>query len=78
MTERDMMPIEVEPEQLWTLQPDRKYVRLQLPPLRVQGINKPLNVHVDFDAGIIDQIIDRLMVLRPQMLPKPSKPGRQN
>ena len=36
---------------------------------------KPIAVKVDLDAGLTEQMIDRLTVLRMQMLPKPSPSG---
>jgi len=30
-------------------------------------------VKIDFDAGVVDQMIERLLVLRAQMLPAPTK-----
>ena len=56
-------------EQMWTLLPDRKTVRLQLPGLPIAGIPEPLDVHMDFDVGTVEEMIDRLLKLRAQMLP---------
>ena len=42
---------------------------MHLPGLPIVGLPKPLSVKIDFDAGVIDQIIERLLVLRAQMLP---------
>jgi hypothetical protein len=64
------MSIDAEQEQVWSLLPGRKYVRL-LPPLPVEGLPTPINIHLDFDAGTIDEILDRLTILRARMLPKP-------
>jgi hypothetical protein len=70
-----MMPIEAPQEQMWTLSEDRRYVRLSLPPLPIEGLPEPARVNMDFDAGTIDQIIERLSVLRAKMLPAPAKPN---
>jgi hypothetical protein len=40
---------------------------MTLPPLRVAGLPKPIAVKVDLDAGVTEQMIDRLTVLRMQM-----------
>ena len=52
---------------------DRETVRLQLPPLPVTGLAEPLRIHLDFDAESVDEMIERLTVLRAQMLPEPQK-----
>ena len=74
----DMTPIDAEQEQVWSLLPGRKYVRLQLPPLPVEGLPTPVNIHLDFDAGTVDEMLDRLTVLRAQMLPKPPAAKKRN
>jgi hypothetical protein len=56
-------------ERMWTLSGDRETVRLQLPPLPIAGMPEPLRVHLDFDAEMVDEILQRLTVLRSQMLP---------
>jgi|EndMetStandDraft_8_1072994.scaffolds.fasta_scaffold1462560_2 hypothetical protein len=38
----------------------------------------PDAVKIDFDAGVVDQMIERLPVLRAQMLPARPKPARRN
>ena len=55
-----------------TLSEDKRYVRLSLPPLPIEGLPEPARVNMDFDAGTIDQIIERLSVLRARMLPASS------
>ena len=57
---------------------DRRSVRMTLPPLPVAGLPKPIAVKVNLDAGVTEQMIDRLTVLRMQMLPKPSPVRKQN
>jgi hypothetical protein len=51
---------------------DCEHVRLQLPALRVAGLSEPLSVHLDFDAESVDEIIERLTMLRAQTLPAPA------
>jgi hypothetical protein len=58
---------------MWMLSDDRETVRLQLPPLPIDGMPEPLRINLDFDAGMIDEILRPLSVLRPPMLPSPSK-----
>ena len=57
----------------WTLADDRRSVRMQLPPLPVAGLPKPLNVFLKFDAATVDEILQRLSELRAQMLPAPQR-----
>jgi hypothetical protein len=73
-----MMPIDADQEQVWSLLPGRKYVRLQLPLMAVQGLPTPINIHLDFDAGTFDEMLDRLIILRAQMLPKPPAARKRN
>jgi hypothetical protein len=73
-----MMPIAVDSATMWTLNADKKSVRLTLPPLRLAGQAKPLFVALDFEAATVDEMIDRLTVLRAQMLPAlPKRESRQ-
>ena len=72
------MPIEHEQEQMWTLSADRRSVRMTLPPLLVAGMPEPISVKINFDAGVIEQMIDRLTMLRLQMLPKPMPARKRN
>jgi hypothetical protein len=73
-----MMPVDVEQEQLWTLADDRRTVRLNLPPLPLAGLAQPLNVHLDFDSKAIEEMIDRLTMLRAKMLPASPRRGERN
>lgn len=67
MSEHDMMPIETDPETMWSLTEDRQAVRLTVPPLPLVGLPEPLSVHLDFEAEAIDAMIERLVFLRRQM-----------
>jgi hypothetical protein len=60
-------------ERMWTLSDDLETVRLQLPPLPIDGMPEPLRVHLDFDAEMVDEILQRLTVLRSQMSPAPQR-----
>jgi hypothetical protein len=70
---KGMMPVEMQQSQMWTLSDDRKTVRQQMPAMRLAGLPKPVVVHVDFDAETVDAILERLSVLRAQMLPAPPR-----
>ena len=67
------MLTEMAPERMWTMSDDLETVRLQLPPLPIDGMPEPLRVHLDFDAEMVDEILQRLTLLRAQMLPSPLK-----
>ena len=73
-----MMPVDYQVEEMWHLSDDRRTVRMLLPGLPIVGVPEPLRVNIDFDAGVIEQMIDRLMVLRLQMLPKRAPARKQN
>jgi hypothetical protein len=66
---RKSLPLDAAQEQMWTLAGDCRSVHMTLPPFPVAGIHEPLTVHVEFDTRTIDEILQRLSVLRAQMLP---------
>jgi hypothetical protein len=70
----DRLRLQATQGQMWTLASDCRSVHMTLPPFPVVGSVEPLTVHVQFDTGTIDEILERLSVLRAQMLP----PLRQN
>jgi hypothetical protein len=78
MKNHGMMPVAANTSTMWTLNQDRKTVRFSLPPLRVGSMPEPLMVFMDLDAGTVDEIVDRLTVLRAQMVPAPPKPASRN
>ena len=60
---------------------DRKLVRLTLPPLRLVGMPEPLAVYKYFkyfDAKTVDAMLERLSILRSQMLPPLPAPQKRN
>jgi len=61
----------VTANRMWTLSNDNETLHLQLPPVSIAGISRPLNLGLNFDAAMVDEIIDRLTLLRSQMLPAP-------
>ena len=66
---RSPLPLDAAQEQMWTLAGDCRSVHMTLPPFPVAGMPEPLTVHVEFDTRTIDEILQRLSVLRAQMLP---------
>ena len=72
MKRAGMMPLNADTNGMWTLSADRRSVRLALPPLQMAGA-EPLKVAIDFEATTVDEIINRLTMLRAQMLPPPSR-----
>lgn len=73
MSNDDRMPTTWPQERMWTVSEDRLTVRMRLPPLPVQGMPRPLNVFMDLDARTVDEMIERLAVVRSQMLPPPER-----
>ena len=69
MDEEKMMPVRANQATMWALSADRKTVRLAVPPLRLAGMPEPLAVYMDFDAKTVDAMLERLTILRTQMLP---------
>jgi hypothetical protein len=51
---------------------------LELPGLPIEGMPEPIKVKINFDAGAVDQMIERRLVLRMQMLPKPAPARKRN
>jgi hypothetical protein len=78
MKKDDMRPIVAEHEFMWTLSADRKTVRLALPPLSLDGIPEPVTIHMNFDAGAVDAMLERLTILRSRMLPPLPAPTKRN
>ena len=63
---QDLVPYETE-EEMWTLAPDRRTVRLSVPPVRMSGLREPIRIFVDFDAEGVEDVLRRLIVLRARM-----------
>jgi hypothetical protein len=78
MDKERVMPLRANQATMWTLSTDRKTVRLAVPPLCLAGMPEPLAVYMDFDAVTVDAMLERLTVLRSQMLPKLPAPGKRN
>ena len=60
-------------EEMWTLSEDQEAVRMHLPPVQIEGLPKPVIVSLSFNAANIDDILERLTMLRSQMLPAPTR-----
>jgi hypothetical protein len=78
MDKRETMPMKASQATLWTLNSGLKTVRLAIPPLRIVGFPEPLDVYMDFDAESVDAMLERLTVLRSQMLPPMPAPAKRN
>ena len=61
------MMMNIAQPQMWRLSGDHRTVRLQLPPLKLAGVQRPLDVHLDFEDATVDEILQRLTELRTQM-----------
>ena len=78
MNKEDMMLIPAERPAIWGLSADRKTVRLALPPLPIAGQPEPITVYVDFNVDTLDAMLERLTILRAQMLPPLPAPITRN
>jgi len=76
LSRNQLIPAEIDPATMLTLNADKRSVRLSLPPLPVAGQAKPLFVALDLETATVDEIIDRLLSLRAKMLPSPSRTRR--
>ena len=73
-----MMPVDHGMETMWQLSNGGSTVRLSLPGLPVPGVPEPVHLNIEFDAGVVDLMIDRLTMLRAQMKPRPPNAGQLN
>jgi hypothetical protein len=78
MDPKNMMPVEMGDQTMWTLSSDRKTIRLALPPLPLAGMAEPIRAVVDFDAETVDAMLERLTILQGQMLPPLPAPNKRN
>jgi hypothetical protein len=69
MDPEDMMSVDLDVAAMWALSEDRTTVRFRLPPLMLEGLPRALELHLDFDADAVDDILARLSVLRVKMRP---------
>ena len=72
------VPIDHGLEKMWQLSNDGSSVRLSLPGLPVEGARQPVQINIEFDASVVDLMIDRLRMLRAQMKPPPPGAGKLN
>jgi len=72
-----MMQIDASETTIWTLSRDRKTVRMALPPLPLPGMPEPIMLLMDIKAQTVDAMIERLTILRSQMLPALPAPGKR-
>ena len=61
------MPLEIDPERVWTLSDDGKQVVMELPPLLLPGQEEAILVRMRFNAVVIDGFLERLTSLRSVM-----------
>ena len=67
------MPLEIDPEKVWTLSENHKQVVvMELPPLLLPGHDETFLVRMRFDAEVIDGFVERLTSLRSMMVAAPS------
>ena len=78
MDKERMMPVKASRATMWTLSADRKLARLTVPRLRLAGMPVPLDIYMDFDAVTVDAMLERLTILRGQMLPPLPAPRDRN
>ncbi len=64
----DCMLADIDSAKLLTLH-DPETVRLSLPPLPIEGLPKPLNIHLDFDRETVEALMERLTTLYARMPP---------
>ena len=69
---KETMPLEIDPERVWTLSEDRRQVVMELPPLVLPGQDDTVVVRLRFDAETVDHFVQRLTLLRLRMLPAPA------
>ena len=69
------MAVSQSQAELWTLLADRRTVRFNIPPVPLwgHGLTQPVTLHLDLDAASVDETIERLTMLRSQMLPAPQR-----
>ena len=65
------MPLEIDPERVWTLSDNGKQVLMELPPLLLPGHDEPILVRMRFDAETVDSFLERLTWLRSMMSSAP-------
>ena len=61
-----------------TLSADRKTVGVAVPPLKPTDKANPIRAYMDVDAATIDAMLNRLTVLRSQILPPLSARAKRN
>lgn len=65
------MPLEIDPERVWTLSDNGKQILMELPPMLLPGHDETILVRMRFNAEIIDGFLERLTSLRSMMLSAP-------
>lgn len=65
------MPVNWSQVHLWRLSPGPPHRSPTAAPLRLAGHKKALDIHLDFEAATVDEILQRLTELRTRMEPPP-------
>ena len=66
------MPLEIDPERVWTLSDNGKQILMELPPLLLPGHDETILVRMLFNVEIIDGFLERLTSLRSMMVSAPT------
>ena len=66
------MPLEIDPERVWSLSDNGKQILMELPPLLLPGQDEAILVTMRFNAEIIDGFLERLTSLRSMMVSAPT------
>ena len=74
----ELMPIDAEQEQSGPSCRGENMSACSFHLCQSKACPTPVNIHLDFDAGTVDEMLDRLTVLRAQMLPKPPAAKKRN
>ena len=59
---------EIDPARMFELQ-DPETLRFHLPPLPIEGLPQPLNIHLDLDMETVELVLERLTTLYARMKP---------
>ena len=64
MSDDGTMAANIHIGDLWTLNEDRRSVKLSLPPIPFEGLPEQLRLTVDFEADMVEDMIQRLTEIR--------------
>jgi len=52
------MAANIDIAEMWALNDNRQPVKLSLPPLPLHSLPEPLRLSVDFEAGMVEEMLD--------------------